>query len=427
MSAQKYLPELLDAKVIDEETAEKIRKYYRERKSAATGRLFIVFAILGSLLVGLGIILIIAHNWDSLTISVKAVLAFVPLITGQVFCGFVIAKRYENIGWREASAVFVSLAVGASIGLVSQIYHIPGNFAAFMLTWMILVLPVVYIMRSSVTSLLYICGVTVYGFDAAYGNGQSGGYLYWLLLFAVVPFYCFTLIRNMPKSNFTVMHNWFLPLSVIILLGSVADSFPSWMYPAYVSVFGILMLIGNLTQFQYENGFSNGFQVLGFLGTLVVLILLSFPDNWRGFNYNNATGVELFYSPEFIVFAGVSTIALALAIYEYRTKLLSRIPVLELFFVMFAITFFLGLYTQIAVVLINIYVLALGIWVIREGERRNHLGVLNFGLAIIGVLAISRFFDSHITFVIRGLIFLAVGVGFFVTNYRMIKKRKADA
>jgi uncharacterized membrane protein len=427
MSALKFLPELLEANVIDESTAENIRRYYREKRSGATSRLFVVFGILGSLLVGLGIILIIAHNWDDLSIPVKAGLAFVPLVIGQFVCGFVLLRRYDNIGWREPSAVFVSLAVGAAMALISQIYNIPGNFASFMLTWMVLVLPVIYIMRSAVTSLLYICGVTVYGIDAGYITSPSGGYLYWLLLLGAVPFYYFSLIRKMPKSNFTVMHNWFLPLAVTILLGSVEETFSPWMYPAYVSVFAIFLLIGNLSPFHYENGFRNGFQVVGFFGTLVVLILLSFPDTWRGLHYANATGEGLFYSPEFLVF-GITTIsALVLATYQYRLDLLSRVPVLELFFILFAVTFVLGLYTQIAVALINFYILALGVWIIREGERRDHLGVLNLGLGIIAILAISRFFDSNITFVVRGLIFLAVGVGFFVTNYRMIKKRKADA
>ena len=427
MSALKYLPELLEANVINEDTAERIRRHYREKKAGSTNRLFIVFGTLGALLVGLGIILIIAHNWDDLSISVKAGLAFVPLVIGQMVCVFVLLRKYDSTGWREPTAVFVSLAVGAAMGLISQIYNIPGNFASFMLTWMILVLPVIYVMRSAVTSLLYVCGVTVYGFDTAYASTQPGGYLYWLLLLAVIPFYYFALIRKMPKSNFTVMHNWFLPLAVTILLGGVGQAFTPWMYPAYVSVFAIFLLIGNLTPFQYENGFRNGFQVVGFLGTLVILIMLSFPDTWRGLHYESATGAGLFYSPAFLVFAGSFIAALGLAVYQYRKNLLSRIPVLEFFFILFAITFVVGLYTPIAVVLINIYVLALGVWIIREGERRNHLGVLNLGLAIIAILAISRFFDSNITFVVRGLIFLAVGTGFFLTNYRMIKKRKSDA
>ena len=58
------LPELVQAKVITEETAQNITAYYDRKPSASSNRLFIVFGILGALLVGMGIILIIAHNFQ---------------------------------------------------------------------------------------------------------------------------------------------------------------------------------------------------------------------------------------------------------------------------------------------------------------------------------------------------------------------------
>jgi hypothetical protein len=42
------------------------------------------------------------------------------------------------------------------------------------------------------------------------------------------------------------------------------------------------------------------------------------------------------------------------------------------------------------------------------------------------VLAVCRFFDTDLSFIIRGLLFVTVGIGFFATNYWMIKKRKAN-
>jgi len=58
MNMIKDIPELVKAEVISEETADKIRDFYRNKRGQSTNRLFIVFGIL----VGLGIILIIAHN-----------------------------------------------------------------------------------------------------------------------------------------------------------------------------------------------------------------------------------------------------------------------------------------------------------------------------------------------------------------------------
>ena len=75
-------------------------------------------------------------------------------------------------------------------------------------------------------------------------------------------------------------------------------------------------------------------------------------------------------------------------------------------------------------VLVNALILALAIYTIRDGALQNHLGILNYGLLIITALIGCRFFDTDFTFVVRGLLFIAVGIGFFAANYYMIQKRK---
>ena len=74
---------------------------------------------------------------------------------------------------------------------------------------------------------------------------------------------------------------------------------------------------------------------------------------------------------------------------------------------------------------LNLWVLVLGLYFTRLGSVRNHLGILNLGLFIIGFLAVLRFFDEDIPFVWRGVFFLATGIAFFVANYIVIKRRKS--
>ena len=165
MSVNKDIPELLKAEVITQETADKIQEYYRSRSGSSAGKLFIVFGILGALLVGLGVILIIAHNWDQLPRATKTIFAFLPLLIGHVLGGFVLIKKPTSTAWREGVTTFLFFAVGASIALVSQIYNIPGDLSSFLLTWMLLCLPLMYIMNSSMGSLLYLTGITWYAAD----------------------------------------------------------------------------------------------------------------------------------------------------------------------------------------------------------------------------------------------------------------------
>jgi len=73
---------------------------------------------------------------------------------------------------------------------------------------------------------------------------------------------------------------------------------------------------------------------------------------------------------------------------------------------------------------INVWILLIGLYFVRGGSKEDHLGILNFGLLIIFMLAVIRFFDDSIPFVWRGLFFLITGAGFFIANYWMLKKRK---
>ena len=64
MKIIKDLPELIAAGIISEETARNIQQYYQHKSQTSGNKLYIVFGILGALLIGLGIILIVAHNWN---------------------------------------------------------------------------------------------------------------------------------------------------------------------------------------------------------------------------------------------------------------------------------------------------------------------------------------------------------------------------
>jgi len=76
MRILKEIPELISAGIITQKTADKILGHYKNKSGSSTQRLLIVLGILGAILVGLGIILIIAHNWDGLLRSSKTFFAF---------------------------------------------------------------------------------------------------------------------------------------------------------------------------------------------------------------------------------------------------------------------------------------------------------------------------------------------------------------
>lgn len=424
MQIDKELTELVDVGIISESTAENIRNYFLSKEKPQTNRLVLVFGILGAILVGLGIILILAHNWDNLSTFTKTLLAFIPLLIGQGLCAFTIIKKTESIVWRESSAVFLSFAVGASISLISQIYNISGDISTFIITWALLCLPLVYLMKSSATSLLYIVGITYYACETNYFHyPHPENYHYWWLMLLILPSYI-NKLRLEINDNFVAFHNWLLPLSLIIVLGTLADKAGNLMFIAYMSLFSAYYLLGSSDWFQSHKQMNNGFKQLGIAGSLFLLLMLSFDSFWKDFRDDHYFDINITF--EIISIFLTTTLALFLLIRKLKKTAINEVKPFDVSFLLFLLIFVFCINSFLAAVLINLMVLAIGILTIKSGSEKDHLGILNLGLLIVTALVICRFFDTDISFVMRGILFIMVGFGFFIANYLTLKRRKTN-
>lgn len=414
------IEELVEAEVISNETALSIENYYKSKKVDAPNRLFTVFAVLGSTLVGLGIILILAHNWDHFSRPIKTIFAFAPLLIGQCIVGYSILKK-KSATWKEASGVFLFFAVGSSIALVSQIYNIPGDFSSYMLTWILLCAPLVYLLKSNALAVLHIVFATNYACTFGYFDGNKTPWMYILLLVILFPHYC-QLLKQKPLHNITSIFNWLWPLSVIIVLGAFVTKSGEFGILMYVILFGLLYNIGKIPFFDNQKLRRNGYLVLGSLGTVYMLLLTSFEWLWDDVLRGN---IE-FNSQEFYVSMVLFLITLGVLIYSFLKKQIQNFNLFQYVFALFTVIFFIGLSGSIfPIILINIIILVLGIMAIKIGADKFHFGILNYGLLIITALIACRFFDTNMSFVIRGLLFVSVGVGFFLANYMMLKRQKS--
>src|SRR5438094_234347 len=78
------LPELVEKGVLTAPAADAVRAHFASVEAARSRGLgVVVSAILGATLVGAGIILLLAHNWDELSQPARTVISFAPLIVAQ--------------------------------------------------------------------------------------------------------------------------------------------------------------------------------------------------------------------------------------------------------------------------------------------------------------------------------------------------------
>jgi hypothetical protein len=166
---------------------------------------------------------------------------------------------------------------------------------------------------------------------------------------------------------------------------------------------------------------NSSYTLLGSLGTVCILLALTFDSAWEKLARENYTDL---FAPEFIVSAVITLIAAIMLYRQKKESSFSYFQPIEPVFILFIIAFIVGHYSKAAVVLINIIVFAIAVMTIRKGVRIDHLGILNYGLSIIMALVICRFFDTDLSFIARGILFISVGAGFLTMNMQLIKKRK---
>ena len=119
----------------------------RAERATLVSRAVSIIGVMGALLVGLGIIIYVAANWDVIPVwaRVTMLVALTAAINGT---GWLLLARldYSRIG--VAMLVVGALAYGAAIHLIAQIYHVPVNHPNLTTAWFLGVLPMAYIARS---------------------------------------------------------------------------------------------------------------------------------------------------------------------------------------------------------------------------------------------------------------------------------------
>jgi len=427
------LPELVAAGAISSENAAKIENHYRSVETRSNFG-FVILATVGAALVGAGIILLIAHNWDDLSRATRTVIAFIPLLIAQALVVFVLMRRSESRPWREAVAVFDVAAVATAISLISQTYQIQGSFADFMKVWLLLSIPIVYLLRTTIGAVVYMIGAVVW-LDSRWGfifGHTESPMLFWGLLLLVVP-YCLIRYRKDRDSRETATLGVVLALATIFGLGVTAEFTKADLGAiGFAGLLTTIYLCG-IRFFPRTDERLHIIALLGGIGIGITAIVLSFKSVWHMAHtvpWGQRSGAQhlgVFLELLFPV-AAICLLARDVVRKQWRFSLSAAV-----FPLVVAIVWGIARWCDAqgtdsrcefaAATLINCYALWLGIDILMRGIRSNSLARANFGLLLIAVLAISRFFDSDLSFVTRGIGFIVVGAGFLVANILLFKKR----
>ena len=393
----------------------------------------IVMGALGALLIGTGLIAVIGFNWDDFSRPVRLLFAFLPLLATQLFSFRVLQRGTASAAWvRETAALLQTLATGACIALVSQIYNLGGDWPDFLFWWFILSLPLVWVLRSHAAAIFYLIAIAIWSVNQAenWEAWYHSALLYPVLLLGLAPFWP----GWPPRWQLGRSLQWVATLSLCVGLAAAAGSSVSLrMHSSYVA-FGSLLWLWSLTasallllpfkaaagsdkrrQYPYVN-------VSGF-----ILLMLSFAVSFSDFSRGVLSKLEMTLTMPWawgcLILVGLFALP---AIRQQRWALLgvsslSLSPLLALLAGSRA--------EPLLPWLMTLHLLGLGIMLIVL-ELAGRRGAPRLGATLVCVLIITRVFESEFSLLIKGLVFIAVGVAFLGFNIfmsRQLKKKQVAA
>jgi uncharacterized membrane protein len=418
-SDKRWLQTRLDAWVaknlIRPDQAEAIFKYQEENPERQIFTFFGLLVGVGALSVGIGIILVVSYNWERIPPVIRQ-LAFLLLIAGLAEARLRLAgKTFVEKG---LDIVWVILPL-AGIGLWGQIYQLSGDTFTPLAVTLILALPIVWLGghggAAATHAFIFVWAMFTGVFES--GSWISMGDLEPLGTSATLAI-CVALWIGMLYQTRTfagsrpILMLWvaFLVFLVSVLgTGGALEVEHGGVFFLIVSALGMLFWSGRgpLRLDRRESG------DLGWIAAAALLYALSFLHNDFGLSGDvNTTG--LYYG---LFLSGIAVTGLTLAEVgdkagaggEQGFKLLLGLPMALSALLVFTdwevLVGYLG----------TVALLAFCVHAMHAGLLRADKRLINQGVAVLGLLMVTRFIDyfgslltSGSAFIVMGLLFLGV-------------------
>ncbi|MGE5372353.1 MAG: DUF2157 domain-containing protein [Solirubrobacterales bacterium] len=387
-----------------------------------------LFPVLGSILLGLGIILFFASNWQAIPIWGKLGLIFGSLVVCHVLAYY---YRYRSKQPWLGTGLFVLAGIlfGSAIFLIAQIYNINSYFPNGILFWGLGVLLMAWFSGETPLVLLALLLLNGWMISDLGESGPNSPWLQYLILFGAM----FPLVYKNRNPIGAFLTLFFLVIT-FASTPALETGAPNWVM--------LLIFLGSalaMRGFDPEELFRPLYQFFGMILVMGPLYLLSFHDfvqDYYHYRYSSApTG-------DFLSFAVVTiplVILVALVTFHPRFRDQYRpirfIPLLLGALVLLAAwlsptnALFGPSMDWLIPLLFNLILFTLVITLIILGNRIQHRPMLNLGLVFFYLQVIARYFDyayaymdRSLFFILGGLLLLALGWLLNRQQSKLVKK-----
>lgn len=422
------LPELVARGILSQEQAAHIRAYYGTVETKPALNIgFLIAGILGALLVGSGILLIFAYNWEDLSRGWRTILSFAPLVIAQGFYAYAYFKRRGEDVWTEGTSTFLMLMIAASIALVSQTYHIWGEPETFLWNWLLLSVPLIYLLNSSLVTIIYLIGIASWTMQVR----SADSVWFWLLFILAIPHLLYNWRKNIELFRRYTL-GWTLPLTFIAgWFGTIETHLAEFSLVGTTLIISIFYASGRIIFPNRNQSFiTRPFQTFAVISAFILLLILTYNDihipNFEpdalllGYHYPYWAGIT-----NFIILLLLTCAYIYLLLLHFKSrKIVDHFTTLlpALAFLILIINRLDGQW--VGILMANAYLLAWGIFYLIGGIQERRMPWVNIGMFFILALVTVRFFDINWSPLIKGIIFILLGAGFLMANIILSRRFK---
>jgi len=412
--------------LISAEQAGRLRQRYAATGPAVPWGL-LVFATAGAIVVGLGVILLFAYNWDEIPKFGKLALIFGAVI-GTHAAGIRLLARD---GWQprlgDALTLLGTMFYGAGIWLVAQVYHIDEHYPNGFLFWALGALAMAWAIRSTPNGLAAAVLITIWGCCESFDFHSPQ---YWAVLLVAGG------ILPLAWRQRSALLLAVALVAIQFLIAVNANYWGGGSHSLTASLaLGVLLLAASRLSAIHRPDFAGAAAVMAFFGWsafLVCAYLLSFheaADNLLDWSRGNGSERPL------AALFGWALFALGLGAWAWlarRALLLREITVHpEEWLLPIALVYCFGLaalgsrYWELLIAWsFNLMILGVAIMWMWRGCRESQLRPTVLGSLLLSAVVFARYFDLFDSLGSRGIAFIVLGGIFFgeAMYYRKVRR-----
>lgn len=264
---------------ISEEIVETKKRY---------GKLVTIIAILGTIILGVGVILFFASNWQEIPKWIKLLVIFGAIIVSY-HIGYQFRFEKQNYPRVGSALLFLgTILFGAGIFLIAQIFHIRAHYPNGVLFWAVGIFPLAYIIESRPILSLGLLNMALWLGMESIGSGADIVLTIELyLIFGILLYSIGSLHTQFGKTRIYRLPYRIIGLTIILAASYIFTFGFIWeelseynvSLPLIItSLIALVTCIANLILRRVESK-THKYEMIGLIALLILVLLLPSPES----------------------------------------------------------------------------------------------------------------------------------------------------